>query len=126
MSWGLIPNQTGFFKGQQSDGPHLIQIATDTEVFLFPALSATPPHMAVVKAALESTQILKVGFGLADDEKRLLSKLSIKTQNVLDLSRAMRETRHTEMGAKAAVAKYFGLKLQKSKKSQLQTGHMKY
>jgi ribonuclease D len=104
-----------FFKGQTSDGPHLIQLATDTQVFLFPVVHASYTEPA--KAVLESKQILKVGFGLGDDNKRLHAKLGITTENVLDLSRAMRESRHREMGAKAAVAKYFGMKLQKSKKT---------
>ncbi|MDO8652591.1 MAG: 3'-5' exonuclease [Undibacterium sp.] len=104
-----------FFKGQQSDGPHLIQLATDTQVFLFPILQII--NTEAVKEVLESRHILKVGFGLGDDNKRLHAKLSIKLENVLDLSRAMRESRHRDMGAKAAVAKFFGMKLQKSKKT---------
>ena len=90
-----------FFKGQQSDGPHLIQLATDTQVFLFPVVQTTYTDPA--KAVLESTRILKVGFGLGDDNKRLHAKLGITPVNVLDLSRAMRESKHREMGAKAAV-----------------------
>ncbi|MDO9194067.1 MAG: 3'-5' exonuclease [Undibacterium sp.] len=104
-----------FFKGQHSDGPHLIQLATDTQVFLFPIGQTT--NVDAVKAVLESGQILKVGFGLGDDNKRLQAKLGIAPDNVLDLSRAMRESKQREMGAKAAVAKYFGMKLQKSKKT---------
>lgn len=104
-----------FFKGQHSDGPHLIQLATDTQVFLFPIGQTT--NVDAVKAVLESSQILKVGFGLGDDNKRLQAKLGIAPDNVLDLSRAMRESKQREMGAKAAVAKYFGMKLQKSKKT---------
>jgi ribonuclease D len=104
-----------FFKGQQSDGPHLIQLATDTEVFLFPVLQ--PTQIKSVQAVLESKQILKVGFGLGDDNKRLHAKLGIIPANVLDLSRAMRESKQRDMGAKAAVAKFFGMKLQKSKKT---------
>lgn len=104
-----------FFKGQVSDGPHLIQLATNTQVFLFPVVHTS--YVEPAKAVLESTQILKVGFGLGDDNKRLHAKLGITPANVLDLSRLMRESRHREMGAKAAVAKYFGMKLQKSKKT---------
>ncbi|CAN5880560.1 3'-5' exonuclease [soil metagenome] len=104
-----------FFKGQQSDGPHLIQLATDAQVFLFPVLSNT--NTAAVKAVLESKHILKVGFGLSDDHKRLHAKFGIMPEHVLDLSRAMRENKHRDMGAKAAVAKFFGMKLQKSKKT---------
>ncbi|WP_422942134.1 3'-5' exonuclease [Undibacterium sp. TJN19] len=104
-----------FFKGQQSDGPHLIQLATDTGAYLFPVLKAT--NTDAVRALLESRQILKVGFGLSDDLKRLHSKLNIAPQNVLDLARVMRESKQRDMGAKAAVAKFFGMNLQKSKKT---------
>lgn len=104
-----------FAKGQQSDGPHLIQLATDNRAFLFPILAASDTR--VVRAVLEARQILKVGFGLGDDHKRLQAKLGILPENVLDLARALRESRQRDMGAKSAVAKYFGMKLQKSKKT---------
>ncbi len=104
-----------FFKGQQSDGPHLIQLATDTLVFLFPVLHVNKSEVA--QAIIESRQILKVGFGLSDDHKRLQAKLGIVPENVLDLSRALRESKHRDMGAKSAVARFFGMKLQKSKKT---------
>ena len=45
------------------------------------------------------------------------SKLGIVTTNVLDLAKAMRESKQRDMGAKAAVAKYFGMQLAKSKKT---------
>lgn len=104
-----------FFKGQQSDGPHLIQLATDTKAYLFPTIKVQ--NTDAVKALLESKEILKVGFGLSDDMKRLKIKLGISPQHVLDLARAMRESKQRDMGAKAAVAKYFGMQLQKSKKT---------
>lgn len=104
-----------FFKGQDSGGPHLIQLATDSKAFLFPVLRLD--NLAAVKAILESEAILKVGFGLSEDTRRLHSRLGIQVANVLDLSRAMRELKRHDMGAKAAVAKYFGMKLQKSKKT---------
>ncbi|AMC35211.1 3'-5' exonuclease [Janthinobacterium sp. B9-8] len=104
-----------FFKGQQSTGPHLIQLATDTQVFLFPVVAAGHTTV-VVKAVLESPQILKVGFGLSDDHKRLHAKLDILPKHVLDLSRALRGAERGDVGAKSAVAQYFGMRLQKSKK----------
>ena len=84
-------------------------------MFLFPIVHTS--YTEAARAVLESKQILKVGFGLGDDNKRLHAKLGITPVNVLDLSRAMRESKHREMGAKAAVVKYFGMKLQKSKKT---------
>lgn len=104
-----------FQKGQRHHGPHLIQLATDTKAFLFPVVQTV--NIDVVKAALEAPHILKVGFGLSDDLRHLKSKLDIATTNVLDLAKALRVNRHQDMGAKAAVAKYFGMQLSKSKKT---------
>ena len=104
-----------FQKGQKNDGPHLIQLATETNAFLFPVVQAV--NIDVVKALLEAPQILKVGYGLNDDIKQLKNKLGVVTVNVLDLARAMRESKQRDMGAKAAVAKFFGMQLSKSKKT---------
>jgi ribonuclease D len=79
--------------------------------------SATPaPGIAVLRAVLESTAILKVGFGLGDDLRRLHTKLGIDTRNVLDLSTALRRGERNAWGAKTAVERFFGQRLQKSRK----------
>src|SRR5580700_8355324 len=54
-----------FRKGETSSGPHLIQLATDNTAYLFPI--GTNPSLDVLKAILESSATLKVGFGLSDD-----------------------------------------------------------
>lgn len=106
-----------FIKGETSQGPHLIQLATDRQAFLFPVGSKT--NQQAVQRILESTQILKVGFGLSDDLKRLQTKMGITTQQVLDLSVALRGSNgsRNDIGAKRAVAQFFGMRLQKSKKT---------
>jgi ribonuclease D len=83
-----------FVKGEVSDGPHLIQLATDDHVYLFHLVPGHFPATAQLRQVLESPTILKVGFGLTDDVKRL----------------------RTDVGAKTAVARFFGMTLQKSKK----------
>jgi ribonuclease D len=103
-----------FLKGEVSAGPHLVQLATDDAAYLFQIGAA--PAVEVLKAVLESTVILKVGFGLADDVKRLRIKLGIDAHNVLDLATALRKGERNTLGAKSAVARFFGQKLQKSKK----------
>lgn len=108
-----------FQKGEVSTGPHLVQLATDEVAWLFQigaAADASAPGVAVLKAVLESATILKVGFGLADDLKRLRAKLGIEAQNVLDLSSALRRGERNTLGAKTAVARFFGQRLQKSKR----------
>jgi ribonuclease D len=106
-----------FLKGEVSTGPHLVQLATDDIAYLF-QIGAVPGALetSVLKAVLESPAILKVGFGLLDDIKRLRSKLGIETANVLDLSTAMRRNEKNPLGAKTAVARHFGQALQKSKR----------
>lgn len=105
-----------FSKGEVSTGPHLIQLATATRVYLFPV--ARQPDWDVLKAILESRTILKVGFGLDSDVAQLRSRLQIEAQNVLDLSRALRGAKRNQtLGAKTAVAQYFGRRLQKSKRT---------
>ncbi|MES2153486.1 MAG: 3'-5' exonuclease [Pseudomonadota bacterium] len=103
-----------FLKGEISTGPHLVQLATDEVAYLFQIGAA--PAVEVLKAVLESQQILKVGFGLQDDVKRLRIKLGIDAHNVLDLATALRKGERNTLGAKTAVARFFGQKLQKSKK----------
>ena len=103
-----------FTKGEASTGPHLVQLATDERVYLFQIGAA--PALEVLRSVLESSTILKVGFGLADDVKRLRAKLDIDASNVLDLATALRKNEKNSLGAKTAVARFFGQTLQKSKK----------
>jgi len=117
-----------FQKGEVSTGPHLVQLATDTHAYLFQiatpraqpdgSMPAQPaaPGIAVLRAVLESEQILKVGFGLGDDVRRLRAKLGIDLRKVLDLSTALRSGERNAWGAKTAVARFFGQRLQKSRK----------
>ena len=108
-----------FAKGEVSTGPHLVQLATDELAYLFQIGSAASAQTAltVLKPVLESETILKVGFGLGDDLKRLRAKLGVETHNVLDLSTALRRRgERNTLGAKTAVARFFGRKLQKSRR----------
>lgn len=108
-----------FMKGEVSTGPHLVQLATDDVAYLFQIGSAASAQdaLAVLKPVLESEAILKVGFGLGDDLKRLRAKLGIETRNVLDLATALRRRgERNTLGAKTAVARFFGQRLQKSRR----------
>ncbi len=108
-----------FRKGEVSTGPHLIQLATDEIVYLFQSIGTA--HVDVLKAILESPKVIKAGFGLRDDLKRLQIKFGIETANVVDLAIALRDDkyddRRKDIGAKTAVARFFGKKLQKSKRT---------
>ncbi|TXF97398.1 3'-5' exonuclease [Massilia arenae] len=108
-----------FAKGEVSTGPHLVQLATLETAWLFQ--TATPAGNAlaitVLKPVLEDERVLKVGFGLGDDVRRLKSKFGIELRNVLDLSTALRRRgERNPLGAKSAVERFFGQRLQKSKR----------
>ena len=112
-----------FQKGEVSTGPHLVQLADDTQAWLFqigsPASPAVVLATEVLRPVLESPTILKVGFGLGDDQRRLRAKLGIETRNVIDLATALRRREEREKnawGAKTAVARFFGKRLQKSRR----------
>lgn len=104
-----------FLKGEASTGPHLVQLSTDEHAYLFPVARGLA-HPAL-KIILEAPALIKVGFGLGNDRSALKSRLDISLANVLDLGEKLRGPGHRgTVGAKVAVAHYFGQKLQKSKK----------
>ena len=107
-----------FQKGEVSTGPHLVQLADDHHAYLFQigAADAAHPGLDTVRAVLESAAVLKVGFGLGDDLRRLRAKLGIEPRNVLDLAMALRRGERNAWGAKTAVERFFGQRLQKSRK----------
>ena len=105
-----------FLKGEISTGPHLVQLATEDRAWLFP-ITRNGDHSAL-QAILASPQVLKVGFGLGNDRSALKARLGITLQTVLDLGETLRGPGHRgTVGAKVAVAHFFGQKLQKSKKT---------
>ena len=104
-----------FLKGEASTGPHLIQLATEARAYLFPIVGLR--HREILKTILESPRLLKAGFGLGNDRSALKSRLDIELVNVLDLGEILRNKGHKgTVGAKVAVAHFFGQALQKSKK----------
>ena len=105
-----------FLKGEISTGPHLVQLATEDRAWLFP-ITRNGDH-SVLQAILASPQVLKVGFGLGNDRSALRVRLGITLENVIDLGETLRGPGHRgTVGAKVAVAHFFGQKLQKSKKT---------
>jgi RNA polymerase sigma factor for flagellar operon FliA len=105
-----------FRKGEVSTGPHLVQLATEQHVYLFQISQLS--NVAALKEILESRRVLKAGFGLGNDRSALQSRLGIALDNLLDLGEVLRGPGHRgTVGAKVAVAHFFGQKLQKSKQT---------
>ena len=105
-----------FLKGEVSTGPHLVQLATDDHAYLFPISRFR--GAGALKSILESAAVLKVGLGLGNDRSALKSVLGIEARQLLDLGEVLRGPGHRgTVGAKVAVAHFFGARLQKSKKT---------
>ena len=105
-----------FLKGEVSTGPHLIQLATDVHVYLFPITRLLDTNR--IKTILESPHVKKIGFGLGNDLGALKSRLGISIANVLDLGEVLRGPAHRgTVGAKFAITQFFGQRFLKSKKT---------
>lgn len=93
-----------FRKGEVSPGPSLIQLSTESTAFLFP--TRFPHAVAAARELLTNPNIMKVGFGIKDDNKELRNKLDIDIVNTQDLSFTLKNIvgEKNSIGARAAVA----------------------
>ncbi|MCY7308992.1 MAG: 3'-5' exonuclease domain-containing protein 2 [Rhodoferax sp.] len=105
-----------FARHEVSDGPHVVQLATAQQAWVFQLSDAR--CRAVVAQLLSSTAITKVGFGLGDDRRRIISKLGVEPAAVLDLNTAFwRDGYRRDIGVKGAVAVVFNRRFIKSRKA---------
>ena len=108
-------SRPSFVVGQSTGGPHLIQLALQDAVYLIPTRHSQ--LMGLIKQVLESTRILKVGFGLSSDRSPLQRNFGIALNGVIDLAQPLRALGHkNELGAQAAVAVVLKQNLRKSKR----------
>ena len=105
-----------FVRDEASDGPHIVQLCTQTKAWVF-QLEDAACRQAVARL-LESPSLVKAGFGLGDDRRRIVSKLGVDLQGVLDLNTVFRERGYRkDMGVRGAVAVMFNRRFIKSKKA---------
>ena len=105
-----------FAKGEVSDGPHIVQLATTERAWVFQLHD--PACRDVVAGLLATHPALKVGFGLGDDRKRIHAKLGVEVRGVVDLNSSFRRLGHrNDMGVKGAVALLFERRFLKSGKA---------
>ncbi|MEL0612685.1 3'-5' exonuclease [Marinomonas arenicola] len=102
-----------FRKGEESPGPALIQLATESCAYLFP--TRFPFAVNAARVLLSNDGIQKVGFGIKDDNKALRNKLDIEVANTQDLSVILKNKvgEKNTIGARAAVAMVLKLCLRK-------------
>lgn len=105
-----------FTKGEVSDGPHTVQLATLERAWVFQLHDAA--CRAVLCDLLASNVAKKVGFGLGDDMRRIRAKLGIEALGVVDLNHLFRaQGFRKDIGVKTAVAVLFGKRFLKSGKA---------
>ena len=105
-----------FAKNEASTGPHIVQLSTLDKAWIFQLDDAECRR--VVGLLLASPAITKAGFGLGDDRKRIIYKLGVDLQGVLDLNMVFREKGYRkDMGVRGAVAVVFNKRFIKSKKA---------
>ena len=116
-AWGFDTESKPTFKvGEQSDGPHVLQLSTAERAWVFQLHE--PECRAIAADLLAQGGIVKAGFGLGDDRKRIVHKLGIEPQGILELNTIFRERGYRkDMGVKGAVAVLFNERFIKSKKA---------
>jgi ribonuclease D len=115
--WGFDTESKPTFRvGEVSNGPHIVQLATRDQAWVFQLHDAA--CTAVVAQLLAKPGIVKAGFGLGDDQKRIRAKLGVEPVDVMEINTLFRQQGYRkEIGVKAAVATLFGQRFIKSKKA---------
>lgn len=116
-AWGFdTESKPTFLKNEVSEGPHILQLATLEKAWVFQLHDAGV--RAVAGQLLAFGGIVKAGFGLGDDRKRILHKLGVEPADVLDLNTVFRERGYRkDMGVRGAVAVLFNRRFIKSRKA---------
>ena len=105
-----------FARNEASDGPHIVQLSTLDKAYIFQLHDAECRR--AVALLLEAPGIVKAGFGLGDDRRRIIHKLGVDLQGVLDLNTVFRERGYRkDMGVRGAVAVLFNQRFIKSRKA---------
>jgi ribonuclease D len=116
-AWGFDTESKPSFKvGEQSDGPHILQLATLERAWVFQLHD--PACSTLAAELLARPGIAKAGFGLGDDRKRIIHKLGVEPVGILELNAVFRERGYRkDMGVRGAVAVLFKQRFIKSKKA---------
>jgi ribonuclease D len=116
-AWGFdTESKPTFVKDQVSQGPHVVQLSTAHKAWVF-QLHDMECRTAVANL-LALPGVVKAGFGLGDDRKRIASKLGVEPVDVLELNAVFRDRGYRkDMGVKGAVAVLFNRRFIKSRKA---------
>lgn len=105
-----------FLKNQASDGPHIVQLATQQHAWVFQLHD--PDCREQVSQLLGEPDRSLAGFGLGDDIRRIKHKLGVAPEGIVELNTWFRERGYRkEVGVKGAIAVLFAQRFIKSKKA---------
>lgn len=103
-----------FEKGKVSDGPHVVQFATESHAYIFQLCN--PESYNPLLYLLAAEDVKKVGFDLGSDRKLLLKKFGMLPRGLVDLRPVFkRQGYRNTVGVRAAVAIVFNEQFHKSK-----------
>lgn len=116
-AWGFDTESKPTFRvGEISDGPHILQLSMPERAWVFQLHDPGCRDVAAELLCLRG--VVKAGFGLRDDRKRIVEKLGVEPSGILDLNTVFRERGYRkDMGVKGAVAVLFQQRFIKSKKA---------
>ena len=105
-----------FAKGEVSGGPDVVQFATPTHAFVLQMRHAGSQDL--VRQVLAAPAIIKVGFGVGQDQQQLQQRLGARAQPLVDLDVVFRRRGYQRtIGIKFAVAVVFNQRFIKSKRT---------
>jgi len=105
-----------FAKNEVNTGPHLVQFSTMTTAYLF-QLHRTD-CIPTIQMLIDSTALLKVGFGLSTDLTLIRNRLGTEPRAVFDIDNEFRRRGYRKsVGVKTAVALVFDRRFMKSRKA---------
>ena len=108
-----------FAKGEAASGPHVVQFATRNRGYIFQVRrgETRDESREALATLLQSTTMVKVGFGLKSDRGHIQRKLGALPRAILDLTTYFKlKGYRNEVGVRGAVAMVLQQRFQKSKR----------
>lgn len=103
-----------FEKGKVSDGPHVVQFASESQAYIFQLCNPESHNPLLYLLAAEDVK--KIGFDLGSDRKLLLRKFGVSPRGLVDLRPVFKRRGYrSTVGIRAAVAIVFNEQFHKSK-----------
>lgn len=103
-----------FEKGKVSDGPHVVQFASESHAYIFQLCNPESHNPLLYLLATENVK--KIGFDLGSDRKLLLKKFGVLPRGLVDLRPVFkRQGYRSTVGIRAAVAIVFNEQFHKSR-----------